>query len=364
MNGIKVIEKEELVNHRSDALLPVKEKILGMVVETMQGLRSSLEKELAGIPLMVMKAMMDTEIENVAGPKYKHQKDRQYNWWGSNPGSVVLDGQRIKLRVPRAVKTGTTEAYDLKTYSLFHEGKELVKRAYRDLIRGISTRNYKDGVERFIDGYGTSAGTISRKMAQAASEKLKDLMSRRFDDLEIAVLMIDGVHFAEQTIVVASGIDIKGFKHVLGLWQGATENSTVVKNLLEELVERGLSSERKMLIVLDGSKALRKGIEEVLGDDAVIQRCVEHKKRNVVEQLPKKYQDQVRKRMTKAYNMVRHDDAKKELTDLVRELELINPSAARSLEEGMSQRDPFGRGNSHASQARNNRGAPQDFTID
>ena len=321
----------------SGALLPIREKVLEMVVEGINGIKDSLEQELKGIPLMVMQAMMNLEIESVAGPKYKHQKDRQYIWWGSNPGSVMLEGQKIKIKVPRASEKQTKEAYPLKTYSLFHKGSELVKRAYRDLIRGISTRNYKDGVDEFVKGYGISASAVSRRMVQATAEKVKELMTRRLENLDIAVLMIDGVHFGDQTIVIALGIDTQGFKHILGLWQGATENSQVVKNLLEELVERGLSSERRMLVVLDGSKALRKGVETVFGKDTPVQRCIVHKKRNVVEQLPKKYQSQISKRLTKAYNMVQYEDAKIELTGLVRELELINPSAARSLEEGMEE---------------------------
>jgi putative transposase len=337
MNTIKVIDRKELVNHMDNGLILIREKVLEIVASEMKGIEGSLEKELNGIPLMIMRAIMDMEIADITGKKYTHRKDREYTRWGNNPGSVALNGERVRLEVPRAIEKETRKSYRLNTYSLFHRGTELVKRAYRDLIRGISTRNYKGGVEKFIDGYGTSAATISRKMVQATAEKLKELMNRRFENLEIAALMTDGVHFADQTIVIALGIDIRGFKHILGLWQGATENSQVVKNLLEELVGRGLNASGKMLLVLDGSKALRKAAEDVLGSDIMIQRCIVHKKRNVLDHLPKKYHAQISKRLTKAYNMVQYKDAKKELADLVRELELINPSAAGSLEEGMEE---------------------------
>ena len=290
---VKVIEKEDLVNHIDEAFEPIREKVLEMVAIEINGLKGSLESELKGIPLMVMRAMMDIEIAGITGRRHEHQRGRQFTRWGNNPGSVALDGQRIKLRVPRAVEKETKKSYRLQTYSLFHKGTDLVKKAYRDLIRGISTRNYADGVEKFVNGYGTSSSTISRKMTEATAEKVKELMSRRFDSLEIVALMIDGVHFADQTIVIALGVDMKGLKHILGLWQGATENAQVVKNLLEDLVERGLSAERRMLVVLDGSKALRKAVADVLGEDTPVQRCVIHKKRNIVEQLPKKYQAQM-----------------------------------------------------------------------
>jgi transposase-like protein len=334
---VKVIEQEDLVNHIDEAIEPIREKVLEMVAGEIKGIKGSLERELKGIPLMVMRAMMDLEIASITGPKHKHEGQRRYTRWGSNPGSVAMDGQRIKLRVPRAVEKETKKSYELETYGLFHKGTELIKRAYRDLIRGISTRNYAEGVEKFVGGYGTSSSTISRKMTRATADKLKELMTRRFENLELGVLMIDGVHFGDQTVVIALGIDIKGLKHILGIWQGATENSQVVKNLLGELVDRGLSTEQRMLVVLDGSKALRKAVADVLGNDTPVQRCVAHKKRNIVEQLPKKYQSQVSKRLTKAYNIVQYNDAKDELTDLARELELINPSAARSLEEGMEE---------------------------
>jgi transposase-like protein len=174
-------------------------------------------------------------------------------------------------------------------------------------------------------------------MVKATAQKLKDLLERSLSKLELAVLMIDGVRVGGHTVVVALGIDTEGHKHVLGLWQGSTENARVAKSLLEELMERGLDTERPLLVVLDGSKALRRAVTDILGEDTPVQRCTVHKKRNVLDHVPKQYQRQVSMRMTRAYNCVSAEEAQRELLDLENYLESINPSAAKSLREGMDE---------------------------
>jgi putative transposase len=327
-----------------------------------------------GIGLLVMKAVMELEITRVAVEKGKHRKNRTYNWWGSNPGSVVLEGSKRKLSIPRAVEHETQKVYRLKSYGWFQQAGELARRAYRDLILGISTRRYKEGVSQFLEGYGVSPATVSRRMIQATSRKVKELLERNLEPLELAVLMIDGVKVSGQTVVVALGIDKvkellernleplelavlmidgvkvsgqtvvvalsidrEGVKHILGLWQGSTENAQVVKNLLSDVVSRGLRVDHPLLVVIDGSKALRKGIDDIFGSEMRVQRCTVHKKRNVLEQLPRQYQSTVSRRMTRAYNLTSEEDARGELLILARELETINPSAARSLQEGLDE---------------------------
>lgn len=334
---VKVVTKEEIINNGEEIFGPIKGRIVEMVMGVLGGMKESLEAELSGIGLMVMQAVMELEIARVAGKKGKQKKNRAYNWWGTNPGSVVLDGAKRKTAVPRAVEVGTQRAYRLKSYGLFRQTGQLVKKAYQDLIRGVSTRRYREGVNQFLEGYGASAATVSRRMVQATTQKVKDLLERSLKDLALVVLMIDGVRVGDQTVVVALGIDTEGFKHILGLWQGSTENVRVAKSLLEELVGRGLNVERPLLVVLDGSKALRRAVKDVLGEDTPVQRCTVHKKRNVLEELPKQYQRQVRVRMTRAYNLVSEEEARKELLDLEKYLESINPSAAKSLREGLEE---------------------------
>jgi transposase-like protein len=339
MNNRKVVTREEIINRESDSEIfgPIKEKIVSVVLDVLGGLKDSLEKELSGIGLLVMDAVMELEVTKVAGVKGKHQKQRQYNWWGTNPGSVILDGKRVKRLIPRAVEAETQKAYRLKSYGLFRQAGDLVRKAYQDLIRGVSTRQYREGVSQFLDGYGMSAASVSRRMIKATAEKVKDLMKRSLKDLQLVVLMIDGVKVGDHTVVLSLGIDREGVKHVLGLWQGSTENSRVATSLLSDLRERGLDLERPLLVVIDGSKALRKAINDVLGTDTVVQRCMVHKKRNVLEELPKQHRRQVSLRMNRAYAMTSADDAYKELERLANELEKINPSAARSLREGLDE---------------------------
>ena len=336
MRRVKVVTKEEIINSCGEEIFgPVKERIVEMVMGVLGGMKESLEAKLSGIGLMVMRAVMELEIARVAGKKGKHRKNRAYHWWGTNPGSVVIDGAKRKTDVPRAVEVETRNAYQLKTYGLFRQTGQLIRKAYQDLIRGVSTRRYHEGVTQFLEAYGASAATVSRRMVKATTQKVRELLERSLKDLELIVLMIDGVRVGDQTVVVSLGIDTEGVKHVLGLWQGSTENARVAKSLLEELVGRGLDVERPLLVVIDGSKALRRAVNDVLGEDTPVQRCTVHKKRNVLEELPKQHHRQVSLRMTRAYNLVSEEEARKELLALSKDLESINPSAARSLLEGL-----------------------------
>jgi putative transposase len=183
-----------------------------------------------------------------------------------------------------------------------------------------------------VDGYGIEKSSVSREFVQASAAQLQELCEKQLGELDLVA--IDGI---QQVLVVALGIETSGQKHVLGLWQGATENTTVVKELLEDLVARGLDPERRYLFVIDGAKALRAGIERVFGERAEVQRCQIHKRRNVTEHLPKNAQGDYDRRIRKAYAMTDYAAAKAELQKIFRQLERINPSAAHSLEEGMEE---------------------------
>lgn len=337
MEHIKVATKQQIVNQGEEIFGPIKSRIADVVLGVLGGVKQSLETELSGIGLLVMQTVMEMEINQVAGVKKKHQEGRKYHWWGTNPGSVIIDGMKRKTAVPRAVEARTQRAYRLKSYGLFRQTGDLVKKAYRDLIRGVSTRRYKEGVGQFLEGYGASAASVSRRMITATARKVKELLERELAGLNLLVLMIDGVRVGDQTVVVSLGVDTEGVKHVLGLWQGSSENAGLAKNLLGELIGRGLNVERPLLVVIDGSKALRQAVRDVLGEETPVQRCTVHKKRNVLDQLPKQYQRQVSVRMTRAYNMVSEQDARRELLGLQKDLESINPSAARSLTEGLEE---------------------------
>lgn len=337
MRRVKVANRQDVLKDEGRILEPLQEQVKGMVLDILGGVQVKLSEELRGLGLEVMQAIMEFEISSVVGAKGKHQEHRRYSRWGHNPGSVVVDGAKIATRIPRVVEEGSRHSYHLKSYGLFRQTGDLLKRAYLDLIRGVSTRRFAEGIEGFIHGYGISASSVSRRMVRATAGKVEELFTRSLAELELAVLMLDGVDVGGHAVIIALGIDTKGVKHILGLRQGATENAFVAKGLLEELVERGLAVDRAMLVVIDGAKALRKAVTDVLGKETSVQRCTVHKRRNVIGHLAKKDHLWVHRRLSQAYNENDADKARKQLLRLVAELETLNPSAAKSLLEGLEE---------------------------
>ena len=224
----------------------------------------------------------------------------------------------------------------LKSYQAFQSDGRMQRAVVRKLMRQCSTRNYEGALDECLDGYGIKRSSVSRHFKVRTAAELKELLERPVPSDLLAVL-IDAKYFPKQCIIVALGIDREGRKHVLGLWQGATETAAVVKGLLEDLVARGLETQRKLLVVMDGGKALRKAVQHVLGDNAVVQRCRVHKQRNIVEHVPKEKQGQAVWRLRAAWDKADAKAAEKELRKIVHWLEDINPMAARSLEEGLEE---------------------------
>jgi putative transposase len=192
-------------------------------------------------------------------------------------------------------------------------------------------------VQSVLSGYGIRKSSVSRHFVWATANQLRALCEKKLEELNLVAILIDGIEFAGQVLIVALGVEESGTKHVLGLWQGATENATVCKALLEDLVERGLNQQRRYLFVLDGSKALRAAVEKIFGARAEVQRCQIHKRRNVRDHLPEGCRADYERQLRNAYAMSSYEDAKGALEKLFRQLERINPSAARSLEEGMEE---------------------------
>jgi transposase-like protein len=337
MRTNNIINRADLLKDHRRILGTLEARVRGVVASILGGIQTNLAAELHGIALEVMHAVMEFEITNVAGPKGKHVGSRKYTRWGHNPGSVIIDGTKVSCSVPRVVEENTRTAYPLKTYSMFRQTSEVIKRAYRDLIRGVSTRRFHEGVADFVKGHGISASTISRHMVKATAQKVEELFRRGLAELDLAVLMIDGVDVGGHTVVIALGIDTKGVKHILGLRQGATENTAVVKGLLEELLERGLVVRRPMLVVIDGAKALCRAVGDVFGASIPVQRCTVHKKRNVLEYLSKSDRGWVSRRMSQAYDENTESKARKMLLALADQLRRINPDAAKSLLEGLEE---------------------------
>jgi transposase-like protein len=247
-----------------------------------------------------------------------------------------VDGQKVPIKRTR-VRDKAKREVRLGSYELFQRSGPLQAAVWEKMTRGLSTRNYGPVVKDFAHGYGVEKSAVSEKFIEASREKLKKMMERPLGDVKLCALLIDGTPFKDRQMIVALGIGCDGQKTVLGLREGATENATVVHALLSDLMGRGLDSSLPRLYILDGGKALHAAVRRQAGDAAFIQRCQVHKKRNVIDHLPEEYKADVKKKMQNAYAMAGYDDAKRALNRLHWELMDLNPSAARSLEEGLEE---------------------------
>ena len=306
------------------------------LVEVWEELQPQVEQLTGLAGLKIIRAVIEDEVTRRVGPRHHPGAERGCLRWGQQPGYVVFGGQKVAVERPR-VRTREGEEVQLDSYArLQHDGRR--QRAVQEgIVAGLSTRNYRRAVQSVLDGYGIEKSSVSRQFVQASAAQLKKLYERRLEKLDLVAILIDGIHLGKQVLVVALGIETSGKKQVLGVWQGATENTTVVKELLEDLVARGLHPERRYVFVIDGAKALRAGIERVFGGRAEVQRCQIHKRRNVKEHLPKSAQGDTDRRIRNAYAMTGYAEAKAELGKIFRQLERINPSAAHSLEEGLEE---------------------------
>jgi len=306
------------------------------LVEVWEELQPEVEHLTGMAGLQIIRAVIEEEVTRRVGPRHHPDAEAGCMRWGQQRGYVMFSGQKVPVSRPR-VRARSGQEVELENYArLQHDGRR--QRAVREgLVAGLSTRNYHRAVESVLGGYGIAKSSVSREFVQASAAQLKRLCEKKLHGLDLVAILVDGIHLGKQVLVVALGIETSGKKHVLGLWQGATENTAVVKDLLEDLVARGLSTERRYLFVIDGAKALRAAIERVFGSRAEVQRCQLHKRRNIKEYLPKNAQGDFDRRIRNAYAMTEYASAKAELEKIFRQLERVNPSAARSLEEGMEE---------------------------
>jgi putative transposase len=295
-----------------------------------------------GVGLGVLHELLEAEVDEVVGPKGKHNRDRTAVRHGHDSGEVTLGGRRVPVSRPRARSADGDREVELATYAHFAARDRLTAVVLERMLAGVSTRRYArtgEPVGSEIDelARSTSKSAVSRQFVSRTREHLIELMSRPFEDLRLAVLMLDGIELKGRCCVVALGIDTEGVKHPLGLWDGSTENATVATTLLSNLVERGLDVEQGVLVVIDGAKALRKAVRAVLGVHTPVQRCVRHKERNVLAHLPERDRPLVRRRLRAAWALDNHDRALDQLRMLADELARSHPGAAASLREGLEE---------------------------
>lgn len=290
--------------------------------------------------MAVAAALFEEDLERLCGTRYarKDEEGRLGQRWGQQKGQVVLGGRKVSLRRPRARRDG--EEIALPTYASLQREDPLNERALEQMLIGVSTRNYRRSLEPIFEELDESAvdkSSVSRRFVVKTEEQLQAALAKSLTGIEWAGLYIDGINFAEHVVVVALGLDASGKKHLLGLREGSTENGTLCKEMLADLVERGMPADRALLIVIDGGKGLRKAVRDVFAQYEVVQRCQVHKTRNVLDQLPDAKKPSVRAAMREAYNAESYETALKLLKNLARVLQKDHPSAASSLREGLEE---------------------------
>lgn len=288
-----------------------------------------------------IEAVLAMSAAQLAGPKQQGKKaDRDVVYHGTQKGRVALKERQLGVTKPRLRKRqrrdGVSGEVEVPAYAAMQKDSRLADRMLDIMMAGVSTRRYEDVLPQMAETVGVSKSQVSREFIEAGERLLKALAERDFSAHDILVVYVDGVQLGKYHVICAVGVDAGGHKHVLGFREGATENAEIATALLEELVQRGLSAFRKRLFVIDGSKALRKAIDQVFGDDNPVQRCRNHKVRNVLGHLPKDQRDQAKTTMKAAFKLDA-DEGLAKLKQYASWLERDWPSAAASLHEGLEE---------------------------
>jgi putative transposase len=316
----------EFFSRNGQALLPM--------VELIEQSRLAVDELIDVAGRATIEAVLALSAEQVAGPRTPGQRRAGLLWHGRQAGRVCLQERKLGVSKPRLRKKGGGEV-SIPAYEAMQENG-ISSRMLDVLMRGISTRQYAEVLPEMASTCGVSKSNVSREAAEAGEEALKELLERRLDDIDLLVIYIDGMVFGDYHVISAVGVDAQGQKHVLGIQQGATENAAAVEDLLQQLVARGVKPEAQRLFVIDGAKALRAAINRVFGPQHPVQRCRNHKIRNVVERLPEEQKEQVKAAMRASYRLSAKDGMSR-LRKLADWLDREQPAAANSLREGLEE---------------------------
>ena len=299
----------------------------------------ALLKNQYAISLMLIDEILEDEVRKYSGDRYSREKPHngRYSRWGSNPGSVWVGDEKVSIDIPRLYDKENKQNKSLENYEKLKEIEPDEERLMKAILYGLSTNDYKAVSEQFLDSRGLSRSKVSQRFIEESSKRLEHFISRDLSENNYVAVFIDGKYFYKEQIVIAVGITDEGSKVALGFIQTTTENSTSIKQLLSDLIARGLKYEDGLLFVIDGSKGLHKAVEETFGKYSVIQRCQWHKRENVLSYLNDKDKEIYKKKLNKAYNLESYELALKELMTIYNELIKINVNAANSLKEGLEE---------------------------
>jgi transposase-like protein len=332
-------------NHRKAQGRKVQLEVVGKqrklaLGEVLLDVRAELRELMFNGGLAVVGALFEEDLQGLCGTRYS-RKDGEAGLgerWGYQRGQVVLGGRKVRLRRPRARRDG--EEVVLPSYASLQREDPLSDRALEHMLIGVSTRSYRRSLEPVFGDLTESAvdkSSVSRRFVAKTEEQLKAALAKPLGGIKWAALYVDGINFAEHVVVIALGLDVDGKKHLLGLREGSTENGTLCKEMLSDLVERGMPVDRALLIVIDGGKGLRKAVRDVFAQYGVVQRCQVHKTRNVLDQLPDAKKPSVRAALQAAYNAESYEKGLTLLKNLARGLQREHPGAASSLREGLEE---------------------------
>jgi transposase-like protein len=337
---MKKVSGPQVVTPGQAAELPLPAEIQDALGELVGAARDGLLALSVSVGLRVVHDLMECEVDEVVGPKYERDPARTAKRHGHERGSMTLGGRRVEVTRPRIRTVDDEHELPVQSYEYFADRDPLTRAVMDRMLAGVSTRKFAVvgepvGEEVEDASTSTSKSTVSELFIERTRIALGELMSRRLDDVRLAVMMLDGLEIADRTHVVALGISTDGVKIPLGLWEGSTENATLVSMLLADLVDRGLDPEQAILFVIDGGKALRRGIKDVFGEHALVHRCHRHKERNVTDLLPERGRPMILARIRRAWALTNPLLAEERLELLASELERTWPDAAASLREGL-----------------------------
>ena len=308
--------------------------LLNLVVEA----QVTLDAFIDVVGRSCLEAVLQLSAAEIAGPPHQGKAGGAVQWHGSQYGVITLPTQKVRVIKPRLRRKGGGKGAEvaIPAYTAMQQGAGLREKLAAILLRGVSTRAYAEVIPAMAETCGVSRSNVSREFVEASEAALQTLCARRFDDTELLILYIDGVHAGGHQVIAAVGVDTQGYKHLLGLAEGATENAVVVKGLLEDLVARGVTPDRPYLFIIDGSKALRAAVTTVFGADTPVQRCRQHKIENVIGHVPNELKDELKCVLKSAYRL----SAQEGIARLEAQADWLAtpyPSAAASLREGLSE---------------------------
>jgi putative transposase len=300
-------------------------------------IKTELIQALIPIGLWHVKEVLEQEVRQLAGERYRRNGLLGYNRWGKQGGFVYLSDQKLPIEVPRVRDQRERKEVSLRSYERLQEPRGGDEGVLKRILHGLSCRSYEACAEAVPEAFGLRGSTVSRRFIRASAKQLKRLCERRLEGYDFVVLIVDGKSFGSDEMVIVLGVTREGRKIPLGFIQTGAENERVCGEMLEGLLERGLRIEEGFLCVIDGAKGLRKAIYGVFGNKVLIQRCQWHKRENVVSYLPKSMQASMRRKLQEAYQESTYERAKEKLSKIRKELQLLNQSAVSSLDEGLKE---------------------------